>query len=170
MKKNLFPINGEIPDSMVKKYCPLGREQADFLEEFYQQGQVSMRQIFKIIRVGKTIADLRGSDEIQGEDLAEAVCMRSTTNNTGEGLNERRILLLLAGKNPWDRIENNRGMDKRRIYTGTVLQRGFRFFKKHPGNDRKNERTDTGSGVEGTDKKRMGIMPKGRNPLLFLFF
>ena len=76
-EKESFSYNGEIPDSMVKKYCPLGREQADFLEEFYQQEQVSMRQIFKIIRVGKTIADLRGSDEIQGEDLAEAVCMRS---------------------------------------------------------------------------------------------
>lgn len=53
-EKESFSYNGEIPDSMVKKYCPLGREQADFLEEFYQQEQVSMRQIFKIIRVGKT--------------------------------------------------------------------------------------------------------------------
>ena len=56
-------------------------------------------------------------------------------------------------------------------YTPEQFYRGDSvFLEKHPGNDRKNERTDTGSGVEGTDKKRMGIMPKGRNPLLFLFF
>ena len=85
-EKESFSYNGEIPDSMVKKYCPLGREQADFLEEFYQQGQVSVRQIFKIIRVGKTIADLRGSDEIQGEDLAEAVCMRSINKQYWGGI------------------------------------------------------------------------------------
>ena len=85
-EKESFSYNGEIPDSMVKKYCPLGREQADFLEEFYQQEQVSMRQIFKIIRVGKTIADLRGSDEIQGEDLAEAVCMRSINKQYWGGI------------------------------------------------------------------------------------
>ena len=60
----------------VKKYCPVTKEQEVFLKKVFEQKGLSARAYHRILKVARTIADLRGADEIALGDLAEAVGYR----------------------------------------------------------------------------------------------
>ena len=51
--------------------------QKDFLHDVYVENEMSMRQLNKMIKVARTIADLNGNEEISDDDLAESICFRS---------------------------------------------------------------------------------------------
>ncbi|MCH5264857.1 MAG: YifB family Mg chelatase-like AAA ATPase [Lachnospiraceae bacterium] len=72
-----FSYNGELPGKEMEKYCPLGKAQKEYLKEFFQEEDCSMRRLSKIIRVARTIADMEQSVEITEEHITEAVCLRS---------------------------------------------------------------------------------------------
>ncbi len=44
----------------ILKYCPLGLEEQEFLEQASEQAGLSMRGCHRVIRVARTIADLEG--------------------------------------------------------------------------------------------------------------
>lgn len=72
-----FSYNGEMPGKSMERYCALGRPQREYLEEFFREGDCSMRRLSRIIRVARTIADMDESDAITEEHITEAVCLRS---------------------------------------------------------------------------------------------
>jgi len=61
----------------IERYCPLKREDANFLETALHRLGLSMRAYHRIIKVARTIADLEGSQEIEKKHLSEALGYRA---------------------------------------------------------------------------------------------
>ena len=70
--------NGRLSPSEIRKFCPLGWEQEDYLIKLGKAFQLSARTFHRLIRVARTLADLDGKEKISSRHLNEAVCSRST--------------------------------------------------------------------------------------------
>ncbi len=68
--------NGCMKPSEIKKNCPLTKENHQFMLEAGQKLLLSARAYHGILRVSRTIADLNKHDNIEMEDLAEALQYR----------------------------------------------------------------------------------------------
>ena len=69
--------NGRLSPGEILKYCPLGLEEQEFLEQASEQAGLSMRGCHRVIRVARTIADMEASETINKEHLGEALSYRS---------------------------------------------------------------------------------------------
>ena len=69
--------NGRLSPGEILKYCPLGLEEQEFLEQASEQAGLSMRGCHRVIRVARTIADLEGKDRIGVEHLGQALFFRN---------------------------------------------------------------------------------------------
>lgn len=76
-----FSYNGELPESMLSKYCPLGDMEQEYLMMFFREGNCSMRKMARVLKVARTIADLEESASINEEHLTEAMRFRSVDRN-----------------------------------------------------------------------------------------
>lgn len=76
-KEEPFSLNAEIPGSLLKKYCPLGKDAYQLIENAMENLHISMRGYEKILRVSRTIADMKGRRELCTDDIAEAIQYRS---------------------------------------------------------------------------------------------
>jgi magnesium chelatase family protein len=76
-RTDTISYNGELSGQQMEKYCPLGKEEMDYLKEFFEEEQCSMRRLNRIIRVARTIADRELSDDISVDHLAQAISLRS---------------------------------------------------------------------------------------------
>lgn len=65
-------FNADIEGTNIEKYCPLGREEQELMEQLYQSLQLSARAYHRIVKVARTVADLEGADVIRTEHLLEA--------------------------------------------------------------------------------------------------
>lgn len=74
--KQKFYFNAELPTREINKYCPLTKEAKNFVTMISDKLFLSGRAITKIIKVSRTICDLRNSEIIDIEDVAEAVQYR----------------------------------------------------------------------------------------------
>ena len=61
----------------IEKYCPLQREDAEFLETALHRLGLSIRAYHRIIKVARTIADLDGNEQIEKKHLSEALGYRA---------------------------------------------------------------------------------------------
>ncbi len=75
--KEKFFFNSELTPSTIKQYCPLGKEEKEFLDSVFETLDISVRAYHRILKVSRTIADLEESKDIKVKHLAEAVCYRS---------------------------------------------------------------------------------------------
>lgn len=69
--------NAGLTSSMINKYCKLGKEEKELLQEAFKRLGLSARAHSRILKVARTIADLAGSEDIKVEHLAEAIQYRS---------------------------------------------------------------------------------------------
>ncbi len=69
-------FNGRMSGAMLKKYCPLGREERGLLKRAFDSMALSARAYHKIIKIARTIADLEGEGNIKAQHLAEAISYR----------------------------------------------------------------------------------------------
>ncbi|MED9903814.1 MAG: YifB family Mg chelatase-like AAA ATPase [Lachnospiraceae bacterium] len=76
-KKSPYHFNGELPGREVEKYCILHPAERHFLEQVFDNGQMSARAYHKVIKLSRTIADLEGEEDIKISHLSEAVCYNS---------------------------------------------------------------------------------------------
>ena len=76
-KNETFSYNGELPGSLLEKYCPLREKEEKFLKMIAEKEDYSMRRIARIIKTARTIADVEESERIEEEHLAEALRFRS---------------------------------------------------------------------------------------------
>jgi magnesium chelatase family protein len=60
----------------VRVYCPLDEAGLALLRAAMQQLQMTARAYHRILKLGRTIADLAGSERIQTVHLAEAIQYR----------------------------------------------------------------------------------------------
>lgn len=78
--KNQFPIyfcNAKIPAFILKKNAILTESAKKILKLAFENMGLSARAYEKVLRIGRTIADLENSDKIEEEHIAEAVQYRS---------------------------------------------------------------------------------------------
>lgn len=68
--------NAMIPPRMIRTFCKPTREAADLIRAAMDRFGMSARAYDRILKVGRTIADLAGHEHIEAEDAAEAVQYR----------------------------------------------------------------------------------------------
>lgn len=71
-------FNADMGPAQVRKYCPLGEEEQQMMQQLFSSMNLSARAYHKIIKVARTIADLEESEKIERRHLAEAACYRRT--------------------------------------------------------------------------------------------
>ncbi len=76
-KDRPYFFNARMPTRDLERFAPLSDECGKFLEKVMQTLKLSARAYSRIIKVGRTIADLAGEPEIKTNHLAEAVQYRS---------------------------------------------------------------------------------------------
>ena len=69
-------FNSQLEGENIKKYCKLNKEEQHLMEKIYTTMDLSIRAYDKIIKVARTIADLKQHEKIQQGDIAEAVSYR----------------------------------------------------------------------------------------------
>lgn len=77
-----FLFNSELPSSKLEKYCPMTENAKKLLEKIYQKMNLSARAYHRIIRIGRTIADLEGEEMIDVAHISEAVYYRGLDRNS----------------------------------------------------------------------------------------
>jgi magnesium chelatase family protein len=73
---NIFN-NSEMNSELVKKFCYLDKNCLSFLKKAIKKLDLSARAYFKILKVSRTIADLRQDEKISIDDIAEALFYHS---------------------------------------------------------------------------------------------
>ena len=69
-------FNGQLSGRDLAEYCPLGKEEHALMEQIYEKFELSVRGYEKIIKVARTISDLKGQENISTSDIAEAASFR----------------------------------------------------------------------------------------------
>lgn len=69
--------NAQMPSRMVRKWCRIDPEGSKLLKNAMDRLQLSARAYDRILKVGRTIADLEGAEDIQPAHLAEAINFRN---------------------------------------------------------------------------------------------
>lgn len=76
--KNLSAnTNAEMTPEMLKKFCRLEEKAEEILNQALRQFHLSARAYHRLIKIGRTIADLAASDNIRVEHVAEALQYRA---------------------------------------------------------------------------------------------
>jgi magnesium chelatase family protein len=68
--------NHLLKDKILEQACSLGRQDRLFLQQTMDQLSISARAIHRIMRLGRTIADLAGEERVLRQHLAEALSYR----------------------------------------------------------------------------------------------
>lgn len=69
--------NSEMSSELIKKLCFLDKDCLSFIKKAIEKLDLSARAYFKILKVSRTIADLRQSENISIDDIAEALFYHS---------------------------------------------------------------------------------------------
>lgn len=75
-KNEKILVNSEMSVRQIKKFCKLSETAFYLLRQAVESLHLSARTYFRLIKVGRTIADLEGSLEIKQEYIAEALQYR----------------------------------------------------------------------------------------------
>ena len=68
--------NSELTPDLIKKFCKIDSQSVSFLNQAARQMHLSARSFHRVLKLGRTIADLAGKEEILTEHLAEALQYR----------------------------------------------------------------------------------------------
>jgi magnesium chelatase family protein len=77
--------NAQLTQAQTESLCALRPAEQDLLERAIEALQLTSRASHRILRVARTIADLGGSDRIEGMHLAEAIGYRQLDRRIAEG-------------------------------------------------------------------------------------
>ena len=69
--------NATLQSSELEQHCKLGKENQELLEQAINRLRLSTRAHHRILRVARSIADLKGNKDIEREDLTEALSYRA---------------------------------------------------------------------------------------------
>lgn len=69
--------NSQMDGRLISKFCQLDKEASDVLDSAYKRYNFSMRSYHRVLKIARTIADLRFGDNVSSEDILEAIRYRS---------------------------------------------------------------------------------------------
>jgi magnesium chelatase family protein len=69
-------LNSQIGIEDVKKYCQLDNASHSLLKKYVDNGKLSARGYYRVLKVARTIADLDNSENIKYNHIAEALMYR----------------------------------------------------------------------------------------------
>lgn len=69
-------LNGALNDAEISEFCPLNLDAQQIVDQAIGKFGLSFRAVSRILKVGRTIADLDGSDTIEKSHLLEALSYR----------------------------------------------------------------------------------------------
>ncbi len=72
--KDMF--NGRIPAKNIERLCVMTKDASKICEKSYEEKQMSMRGLHRMLRVARTIADIEGSEVIDVPHMMEAIGYR----------------------------------------------------------------------------------------------
>jgi magnesium chelatase family protein len=72
--------NADMGPAEVREYCQIDEAGRSLLRAAMQQLQMSARAFHRVLKLGRTIADLAGSESIETAHLAEAIQYRPRTH------------------------------------------------------------------------------------------
>ncbi|MGL4849066.1 MAG: YifB family Mg chelatase-like AAA ATPase [Clostridium sp.] len=75
-----YNYNSELVGKDIFKYCVLTRESENFLKTFFDRSDSSIRSYGKMLKLGRTIADMEDAEKIEVEFLMEAINFRKDIN------------------------------------------------------------------------------------------
>lgn len=76
-KEESFTHNSQIPASKLNEYCYLGEKEEAYMKEIFQKQNLTARTYHKILRVSRTLADMKEQKRITLTELNEAICYRA---------------------------------------------------------------------------------------------
>jgi len=76
LKKPNMLVNGAMGPSEVQKFCQLDKEGLAMIRMAVERMGLSARAYHRVLKLGRTIADLAGSEQMQQAHLAEALQYR----------------------------------------------------------------------------------------------
>jgi len=71
-----FIFNSCLPPAAIDKYCTMSPEAKDYLENILEKMSFSARAYHKVLKTGRTIADIEQKGMIEKEHIAEAISYR----------------------------------------------------------------------------------------------
>lgn len=75
-KNKSFMFNSHLGVQDIGKYCILSKEAQEWFKDILNSMSLSSRAYHKVLKTGRTIADIEGSSLIEKEHIMEAVCYR----------------------------------------------------------------------------------------------
>ncbi len=84
-EKSSTPINAAMGPEDLRLFCRLEPDARRLLDTAFERLKLSARALTRILKVGRTIADLEASDMIRAPHIGEAIQYRSLDRRTGGG-------------------------------------------------------------------------------------
>jgi magnesium chelatase family protein len=75
--KTKLHANAQMGTREIKRYCPVKEDAEKLLETAINKLGLSARAYSRVLKVGRTIADLAGAENIEASHIAEAIQYRS---------------------------------------------------------------------------------------------
>ncbi|UCD66397.1 MAG: hypothetical protein JSW69_01875, partial [Deltaproteobacteria bacterium] len=75
-KRKNFYCNVQLMPKDLKKFCPLDKASEKLIEDAVERLGLSARSYHRILKIGRTIADLDKSEHLQKKHIAEAIQYR----------------------------------------------------------------------------------------------
>ncbi|MDD4989847.1 MAG: YifB family Mg chelatase-like AAA ATPase [Candidatus Pacebacteria bacterium] len=76
LNKDKIATNAEMNVEQIKKYCLVDSASENILRKFVDSGKLSARGFHKVLKIARTIADLSSKENIEYQDVAEALSYR----------------------------------------------------------------------------------------------
>jgi magnesium chelatase family protein len=76
-KKAVTAVNAELDEAMLRRHCRLDSGAESLLDKAFERLGLSARAVTRLLKVSRTIADLRGAETIGAQDVAEAIQYRA---------------------------------------------------------------------------------------------
>ena len=70
-------VNAGLNGALLRHHCELEPNAQDLLDTAFERLGLSARAVTRLLKVSRTIADLRGADRIGAADVAEAIQYRA---------------------------------------------------------------------------------------------